>query len=68
MERVDMWRAKGGKIFATEAEAAKHERETSILDKFRDIYFHGMIESAEHIIDLLVDHRPIILEFYGIEK
>ncbi len=67
-ERIEMWRAKGGKIFATEAEALKHEREMSAMDTLDEIYFDGIIECASDIISFLIAHKKFILEYYGIEN
>lgn len=67
-ERVDMWKAEDGKIFATEAEAEKHEKDTEAIDYFEIICFRDMITCGEDVINFLISHRTKILEYYGIKE
>ncbi len=67
-EKLEMWRAREGKIFATSEEADGHEREMNVIDTLEGVYFEGMIECASDIINFLVDNKKLILEYYGIEE
>jgi len=53
-EEVKMWKTDDNKVWATEAEAAKHEDEIDAIDTLREIYFDGMIEC--------------VAGYYGIEE
>ncbi len=68
IERVEMWRTDDGKVWETEAAAEMHERRTVMTSVLNDLHYHGMIECGDHLLDFLNDHKPIILQYYGIEN
>ncbi len=67
-ERVEMWKTDDGKLWVTEEEAGMHEKRTVMTSILNDLFYRGMIECGDHLLDFLNDHKPIILQYYGIEK
>ncbi len=68
MKKIEAWKTSDGKVWETKYAAEKHNRELVMASILNDLYYHGMIECGDHLLDFLVDHKPIILQYYGIEE
>jgi len=66
MEKIEAWKTNDGKVWETEYAAKKHQAELDALCVFEEVYYRGMIESANDIINLLIEHKNTILDFYGV--
>lgn len=67
-KRVEMWKTKDGKLWVTEENAAKHEKELEILEYFNKVTWRDMISTGDEVINFLISYKDKILEYYGIEK
>ena len=65
-KKIEMWETDDDKVWATEEKAAKHEISLDTLEYFEEIYYRGMLECAEDILQLLDDHRGQIETYYGL--
>ena len=66
MKEVKAWKTSDNKVFEDETKAEKHQRELNALEVFQDIYYRGIIENADDIINLLIENKSTILDFYGL--
>ena len=66
-ERVEMWKTNDGKVWETECAAERHETRTTAESTIRILFYNGMVEDPENLIDFLDTNKTIILRFYGIE-
>ena len=67
MKKTEAWKTDDGKIWETEEAAEMHETRTTAESTIRILFYDGMVESPEHLIDFLDTNKTIILWFYGIE-
>ncbi len=67
-ERVDMWKTEDGKLWVTEENAAKHEKEVATQSYFDTVTYRDMISTGDDVINFLIEYKEKILEYYGIEK
>ena len=66
MRKIEAWKTSDNEVFEEETKAEKHQVELDTLESFRLVYYRGMVESAEDIINLLVENRGTILDYYGL--
>ena len=66
MKKIEAWKTEDNKIFEDESRAKKHQDELNALEVFQDIYYRGIIENADDIINLLIENKSAILDFYGL--
>ena len=65
MNKIEAWKTSDGKIWETEGAAETHEKRTAGEDKIRNIYYNGMVDCDNDLIDFLDQHKSTILAFYG---
>ena len=65
MNKIEAWKTDDNKIFTTEYDAKMHENRINAEDLIRNIYFTGMVDCDNDLIDFLDQHRTTILNFYG---
>ena len=66
MKKIEAWKTDDSKVFTKKTEAEKHQNELDTVAAFERVYYNGMIESASDIVSLLIEHKTIILDFYGL--
>ena len=66
MKKIEAWKTSDNKVFEEESVAEKHQAELNALEFFRDIYYRGIVESADDIINLLIENKNTTLDFYGL--
>ncbi len=59
-KRVERWQTQDGKLWATEENAAKHEKELKALENLDDVWYNRCIESQEDLLDFLDEHQSVI--------
>ncbi len=65
MKKIEAWKTSDGKVWVTESTAEKHEKRIDGENKIRNIYYNGMIDCDNDLIDFLDQHIVTILDFYG---
>ncbi len=69
MNKIEAWKTTDGKVWETEAEANMHERKTEGESLIINIYFHGMLECSNDLVEFLTQYKTTVLKYYElIEK
>ena len=67
MKKIEAWRTANGKIWETEEAAKMYETRTIAESTIRILFYNGIVEDPEDLIDFLDTNKTTILRFYGIE-
>ncbi len=65
MKKIDAWKTIDGKIGETKCAAEIHEKRIEGEKSIRNIYYLGMVDCDDDLIDFLDQHILTILNFYG---
>lgn len=65
MKKIEAWKTTDGKIWETEVAAGRYEKRTMGENEIRKMYYTGMVECENDLIDFLDQHKLTILDFYG---
>ncbi|KKN32348.1 hypothetical protein LCGC14_0814980 [marine sediment metagenome] len=65
MKKIEAWKTSDGKVWETEVAAEMHEKRITGEEKIRNIYYTGMVDCGNDLIDFLDQHILTILDFYG---
>lgn len=65
MKKIEAWKTTDGKIWENEVAAKMHEKKVTGENRIRNIYYTGMVECENDLIDFLDQHKLTILDFYG---
>ena len=69
MKKIEAWKTTDGKVWETECAADMHERKTEGESLIRNIYFNGMLECSNDLVEFLTQYKTTVLKYYGlIEK
>ena len=68
MKKIVAWKTNDGKIWEAECAAEMHERKIEGEALIRNIYFNGMLECSNDLIDFLIEKKITVLKFYGLQE
>ena len=68
MKKIEAWKTDDGKVWETECAAEMHQKRMDAEKGIRFIYYHGMVECENDLIDFLDQHRCTVLSFYGVKE
>jgi len=68
MKKIEAWKTSDGKVWETECAADIHERRIEGETLIRNIYYNGMLECSNDLIDFLIESKITVLKFYGLQE